>query len=371
MGKTIALSSLLLLLAISGIASAATIGWEESRGRFENMFGGSGSTSWLQLGVVALSICIAFNTLMYMAGSALQSEHLKKYAEGEFLHVTASSMLIFFSVFLLSQFMGPGGTGGFAQDYLGGGSIVSCAAMPSGYYKIFIDDAFGSGPLGAFKCKLQEKITALDKAYDNLFKENMGQERFTSLCISAFGVPVYCGDWSLQKHQQVEMNHLVANKIVGLLMPLHAEFVLVEYIQNNMLTVFLPLGLLLRILPVTRGVGGLFIAVAIGFYFVFPIFYILTDPTYVKIDQAAADMQAGMCFSGFKGVAVVLSSQYVNAGDTGLALGNASELVFQLSIATLFYPFVAFVIAMIFIRAVTPLLGGDTGELMRMAMRLG
>ena len=37
----------------------------------------------------------------------------------------------------------------------------------------------------------------------------------------------------------------------------------------------------------------------------------------------------------------------------------------------MFYPFVALVITLIFIRAMTPLLGGDTGELMKMVARLG
>lgn len=361
----------LLLLSIASLAFAEEMSWEGSRGRFEMLFG-TGAGSWMPLAIAAIMICVIFNTLTYMAGVVFQSEHLKKYAEGEFLQVTASAMLIFFGVALLNMLMGStGGAGGFFGEALGGASTVSCSAVSSGSYAVFTEAQFGGGPLGAFKCKIQEKITALDMAYNNVFAENMPLERFTSLCISIFGVPVYCGDWSIQQHQQVEMNHLIATKIVGLLMPLHAEYVLVEYIQNNMLAVFLPLGLLLRIFPITRGVGGLFIAMAIGFYFVFPFFYIVTDPTYVKADQKMTDMQQGMCFTGFSGAAVVLSSQYVGAFGTGLALGNASDLVFQLTIATMFYPFVAFVIAMIFIRAVTPLLGGDTGELMKMAARLG
>lgn len=368
MKKSIALACLLLAL-VAGIAFADTITWDQSLARFSFLLGNNG---WLALCVVAIAICVAFNTLLYMAGMMFQSEHLKKYAESEFLQVTASTMLIFFSIALLNMLMGSSSSGGgFIGNYLGGASTVSCGAEQSGVYGIFSNTDFGGGPLGAFKCKIQEKITALDVAYNNVFEENMPQERLTSMCISAFGVPVYCGDWNIQKHQAVEMDHLVATKIVGLLMPLNGEYVLVQYIQNNMLTVFLPLGLLLRIIPFTRGVGGLFIAIAIGFYFVFPVFYILTDPTYVKADTPTTDLEQGMCFTGFSGAAVLLSDQYVNVGQTGLALGNATELVYELTIAIMFYPFIAFVIAMIFIRATTPLLGGDTGELMRMAMRLG
>ena len=58
------------------------------------------------------------------------------------------------------------------------------------------------------------------------------------------------------------------------------------------------------------------------------------------------------------------------AGET-LALDNGKLLLFQLTISVMFYPFVSLVITLIFIRAMTPLLGGDMGELMKMVARLG
>jgi hypothetical protein len=204
------------------------------------------------------------------------------------MQVTASSLMIFFAVALIYQLTDSiNGTGNdisamsFMGELIGAGSVIPCAASDNGggkeIFDIWQDSRFGAGPMGAFKCKIQEKITALDRAYNNVYKANFPVERLTSMCINIFGAPVYCFDWNLDLHIAVEKAHLIATKIVGLLITLHAQFIMAEYIQRNMLSVFLPMGLLLRVFPITRGVGGLFIALAVGFFFVFPLFVLLTD----------------------------------------------------------------------------------------------
>ena len=359
---------LALLLLLSPLAGA---GFDDFKGQQGKTFSDRLTGDWMGLATIAVAICIFFNLLVYMAGFALHSEHLKRYAKSEFLQVSASSLMIFFSIALLYQISSSGID--FMGDVLGAGaSSVSCAAMPTGKFELWQDSKFGSGPMGAFKCKVQEKITALDKAYDNVFNSNMAQERLESLCISLFGAPVYCWSWNLELHQKVEEAHLVATKIVSLLVPLHAQYSLAEYLQRNMLAIFLPAGLVLRVFPLTRGVGGLFIAIAIGFFFVFPTFIVLTDPTFVKVDEVQKDQQAGKCFTGFTGSAVLLAS--IDTGSmqqSAIATASGAELVYQLTVGALFYPFVSLVLTLMFIRAATPLLGGDTGEIMRMVSRLG
>jgi hypothetical protein len=264
--------------------------------------------------------------------------------------------MIFFAVALLY-----GLTSGSAIDLMGEaigkGSTVACAAADGGQYRVFGSVQFGGGPLGAFKCKVQEKITALDSAYRNIAQENKPTELWTSVCFSLFGAPVWCGDWDEERHMEVEIAHYTATRIVSLLMPLHAQYVLAEYLQKNMLSVFLPIGLLLRILPFTRGIGGLFIALSVGFFFIFPTFFILTDPTYVRADERLQDRIGGICYSGFKGATVLVYNIFNLQGSSGagsLASARGADLVYQVSIATVFYPFIALVLTLAFVRALTP-----------------
>ncbi len=362
---------LVLLLAVALSSAGISAFKDQGKAQFEPYMGTGGS--WYPLAITAVILCFFFNTLVYMAGHALQAENLKKYARTEFLQVSASSLMIFFVILLLFE-LSEGGAFDLMENLTGASGSIACSAVSTGRYYFWNENAFGGGPIGAFKCKVQEKITALDKQYWNIFNANMGTERLSSTCVSFFGFPVWCWDWDLELHKKVEQSHLLCTKITGLLMPLHAQFVLAEYVQKNMLAVFLPLGLLLRIIPATRGVGGLFIAIAIGFYFVWPTFSVLTDPTFVRgDDNKISDRLAGMCFTGFRGVAVIMNSALYGLGGDDNALANAQgeALLFEMTIGTLFYPFIALAITLIFIRTATPLLGGDTGELMRMVARLG
>ena len=58
-------------------------------------------------------------------------------------------------------------------------------------------------------------------------------------------------------------------------------------------------------------------------------------------------------------------------GQSGMAVGSATSLLYELTIAILFYPFIALIIALIFVRATAPLLGSEAGDFMKMVSRLG
>ena len=373
--------ALLLAISLAHAGDGFTDFSQKAGKSFESKLGPpsgvSPGGSWWGLAIVAITIGVLFNALIYMMGAALESESLKRHAKAEGIQVTASALMIFFAVSLLYTLSnGSLSALSFMRDMIGSGSTIRCAAdgVPGGTYNIWVDYGYGPGPLGAFKCKVQEKINALDATYRDIYNANMGPEKSLSMCYMLFGAPVWCNSWDLSQHQKVEENHLLAAKIVGLLMPLHAQYTLAEYLQQNMLAIFLPAGLVLRIFPFTRGVGGLFIAIAIGFFFVFPTFFVLTDSSYVKADaQAVSDNTAGMCFTGFKGAAVLQGLANSQAANTqgSLANMNATERLYEITIGTLFYPFVALVLTLIFVRAMTPLLGGDLGELMKMVARLG
>ena len=338
--------------------------------------------SWWQIAVFAILICISFNALVYMLGFALESQEVKNYAKAEFLQVSASSLMIFFAVDLIFL-VSVGGQANtvsafdFVGDILGNGdSSISCSATSGGVFKLWKGDPqFGTGPMGAFKCKIQEKINALDNAYENVRSANLAEEQKESICYYLLGVPVWCGSWDLDTHKRVEQAHLISSKITDVLVSLHAQYVFAEYIQKNMLTVFLPFGLVLRIFPFTRGLGGLFISLGVGFFFVWPTFFLLTDPTFIKVNNPPDQpKQEGVCFAGFRGSNTLIAGVVmpaVTAQKSDLAISQGKDLVYQMTIGSMFYPFVALALTLIFVRAMTPLLGGDMGELMKMVSRLG
>lgn len=363
--------AVLLASSLAHPQSGDFAAFEKQAGKsFQKSFEGD----WQALALVAIAAGILFNAIIYMAGMALEAENLKRYARAEGLQVTASALMIFFAVSLLYTMANSGLS--FFGEVIGPGSVIRCAdesiAADNYNYNIWTDYGFGTGPLAAFKCKLQEKITALDRAYGNIRSINLAPEMRLSICYMLFGAPVWCNSWDTALHQAIEERHLLAAKIVGLLMPLHAQYTLAEYLQKNMLSVFLPAGLVMRIFPFSRGLGGLFIALAIGFFFVWPAFFVLTDSSFVKVSEQAAPGAAGICYTGFKGTAIVQSMANYGANSAeALSIASMTELLYQVTIGAMFYPFLALVLTLMFVRALTPLLGGDLGELMKMVARLG
>lgn len=330
---------------------------------------------WKVYALAAVLICIGFNGLVYMLGEAFSLDNMKRWAKAEFLQVSASSLMILFVSLMLFE----GGTTVFnyiEDELVPAGSTITCQGKNFGIFApggTFASATAGGGPIEAFKCKLQENIYVLDGMYTSIYNNNLGVERSASTCWLLFGMNVYCGSWNLGVHQQVEQAHLLGEKIVPLQVALHGQFALAEYISKNMLSVFLPLGIVLRVFPITRGAGGLLIAIAIGFYFVFPLAFVMLDPSFVKIEGApsAIVQDANMCYPGFKGSTVLINS----------VLGGQLQQIFQsyaayadqlarLTVHIMFYPFVALALALIFVRAAAPILGGDTGEIMRMVAKL-
>ncbi|VVB58707.1 Uncharacterised protein [Candidatus Anstonella stagnisolia] len=347
------------LLLLCASASAA---WGDDTG-FRGQWDPSGR-NWQYYALVAVLVCIGFNALVYMLGTAFHLENMTRWAKAEFLQVSASSLMILFVVGML---FGVSGTVEYLQNWvIGQGSTVLCSGK-----NVNVMDS--GGPIEIVKCKLQEHITNLDNMYNDIYKKNLKMEARTATCYILFGMPVSCGDWNMEWHKKVEQAHLLGEKIVPLQVALNGQYALATYIANNMLGVFLPLGIILRIFPITRGVGGLLIAIAIGFYFVFPVIFVMQDPTFVKAaGRPSAIMQdPDMCFAGFKGVSILINSIPQSEDDSiSMDYNNYGELLAQLTVKIMFYPFVAFALALIFVRAATPLLGGDTGEIMRMIAKL-
>lgn len=333
--------------------------------------------SWYPAAMAAILVSIFAIALIYMAGEAFHAENLKRYARGELLQTVASALMIIFAVALLYEVSG-GGAFKLMGEALGGSGSIGCAAAPQGRFLLWEDNAgFGSGPIGAFKCKTQERIDGAEACYQDIESKNRHQEAFLSFCLSFFGFPVFCNSWNFEAHQNVEENHLLATKLVSILIALHAEYALSDYVGSTMLSIFLPLGLVLRIFPFTRGVGGLLIAMAVSFYFVWPTFAVLSDPSLIRVvpTESPSDILQKGCFTGFKGAAVLMSNAFASTvsgvGISQLANESCTESLFQITVSTMFYPFVAFVVALIAVRALTPLLGGDLGDIMRMVGRLG
>ncbi len=93
---------------------------------------------------------------------------------------------------------------------------------------------------------------------------------------------------------------LAARTMAAAIMALNSQTVLLRMAGTFFFPVLLPLGLFLRTFHITRGTGGVLIAFAVAFYFVYPIATLVTkgmtdavsipaSPSYPSIDYLEAD----------------------------------------------------------------------------------
>ncbi|MCP4648403.1 MAG: hypothetical protein GY852_11850, partial [bacterium] len=180
---------------------------------------------------------------------------------------------------------------------------------------------------------------------------------------------------------EVETFHYIAHTCVQLMFFLSAKMVILQYVQQNMLQFFLPLGLVLRTFHFTRGIGAFFISLAIAFYFIYPTMVFIMDSSYASSPESTEPqlpeiIGVGMCnipmFGSLSFGSAALQKLW-NSGERARSLSLSKDLATFLSriYTHLFFSnMVAFAIALTFMRFSVSILGGDMTPFMGMVGRL-
>ena len=237
-----------------------------------------------------------------------------------------------------------------------------------------VDDAFD-----AIKdCRIIPKAEQLNKIQhkirnDQTSKNNMN---FLNFDLSFFGITVLKGNWLPDVYQSVESRRIINNLCTSLLVSLNAQSFLLSYIQINMLHVFLPLGIILRSFKFTRGVGALFIALAIGLYFIFPVIFVLLDPGFVAtpLPESPAIPPNQYCYPtmGFATTVynTMVTESGVGTGMDNLSLNNLANSLSQVYLSLVLHPLISLFITLIFVRYMMTILGGDAYAMMKMVSKV-
>ncbi len=138
-----------------------------------------------------------------------------------------------------------------------------------------------------------------------------------------------------------------------------AQKMLLEFVDETMLSVFLPIGLLMRVFPFSRRTGSTIIALVLAAYFVFPTTILInqqiwemvanpqgTDPNCAKIGDSCSvdkgccsyDCRAGRCvspltdFTEYTSIYSLCHEEYDETGLWGSAMGEAQTYLSSLAL---------------------------------------
>lgn len=311
------------------------------------LLAGWGATStWFLVAVLAVVVTGLVLGMIYVIAYAFSFNTLKRYAVLEFLQLAATALMVIFLVLMIEV----------GSAFLTGlvGSQMICKE------KSFVE------PINAAMCKTSERLEYFNNLFNYIKEADKWPERFYHFSVTAYGIPIFQGLWFKAIHRPVETYHYIAVKISSIMISLNAQMFVLKYIKENMLAVFLPLGIILRVFNFTRGIGGFFIALAISLYFIYPtVLFIMAStsgapPTVPQLVQTRPDMCDTPVLAG---LSVGAAPSQSLSGSSTMLINIASINSFMSTVfVKMFYEnMVAFAIALTAMRYATTLLGGESG----------
>ena len=337
----------------------------------QSFFGANGANwaaTFLPLTIMAVMAAMTIHTILYIAGRSFNVRSLEAFAKSEMLQTGATAFMAIFLVAMVAGAME------LAQSFISG--EVHCGTEPieigQDDVNSTMDDAYD-----AIRCRMQEKAVAIANIQSRIMTDSWTAAQFNLMntALSVLGVTIFKGDWVPSLYQATEKARIANNLATVLLIGLNAQSALLDYIQANMLHVFIPLGIFLRSFFFTRPVGALFIAVGVGMYFIFPIFYVLLDPGFVPApppEPPDYPFESNYCYATMTSSVTILKTlESGGLGSTaGLTYGSIKSELTKSYMSLILHPLIAFFMTMVFIRYMMSILGGDTYELTKMVSKV-
>ncbi|MEM3369410.1 MAG: hypothetical protein QW783_04310 [Candidatus Micrarchaeia archaeon] len=344
-----------------------------------------GLSPWFVVSTIVLLIAFLGVAIFYMIAYAFQSDQFKRIAFAELMQVLASALLIAFlfgfetfETDMLTKLEGTSRTITAALVLNSSGGSVQAGAL-SGQIQISPFDVSLAFMRNMLDCAKQQMKTEYDKAktYSKLMTMYLGiiieLSKKKDLSLPLPNPFAFVKSWAITA-AKADYN---MNELAWLSLFLYAQIAVLKFIETSLFTLFLPIGLILRSFPPTRGAGAVLVAIAIGFYFVYPLVYTLLyvgGPRQIEGCNLQIQLSPEM----------VEKSCPVNIGATESILTSGAEDFAQLDASTLkiqagmnsmrFMAFVYMLISLgvtfIFIRSLSSILGADISEIGRTMFRM-
>ncbi len=310
--------------------------------------------SWLPVMIIVTLISFLLAAIIFMVGTALGSARIRNYGAAEFYEAIATAIIVIAFVYVCAVLfgLGPGSLVAYINPYstafhLIGSTLSTAQTMYSSIYYVYFPWAestsvsIGIGGPGSSISKSSTatvyKAAAVTGTFLNAY----------SLIISVF---------------LLEPANAVAKLILEGMAVLYAEYYLLVFFSVAAIPVFLIPGVIFRALLPTRGLGGVMIAMAIGFYLIMPALfatvYFFTAPGLIK-DMGLANAQ-------MQSVSVLGSSITSPNSPAVLALTGSQQALSGFWMLILFYP--ALIIGFVYsaIVEISKLIGGTYRATSRM-----
>ena len=355
--------------------------------QFTNVWINSGFP-WEASALILTVITFSVSALAYMLSRVFISKELEKWAKIEFMYALSSIILVAFIIFLV-DFMAVKAT-----EF---GVLLS---VDRDYLRSQVQS--DQSPFAIANFYVSTMANCVRARYIDIFALAFVPKLLLSLEIASksfsFSVPGFVGGLLMNG-----LNFVLSATytLTYLLYTLDFQKHLLLLARETMLTVFLPIGIVLRAFPFTRSPGNLMIAIAIGFYFVYPIAYGMllaiskpvsliegncgiqgfTDAssyfdTSRQIDDAGGRdpsltlRTASLTTFGVSSIFNIVLSIDTYVTHLSLLLTNFGSVLSELILYVIFYPVVVMILTYTFIKGFSTFLGVEAQDFAQGLVRL-
>jgi len=211
----------------------------------------SGLATWMPSIIASAIISIVIAVFLYFVRIIFNDPQTNALAKKETYQVIANIFLIFFIIFLLS----------FVNDAIANAIHVAHGSK---------GDVFTVQQAACYYCLNVRDSMILEYSMATMMRGFL--DTASSLDLPNIPSTLVFFDLSLNKF------YMVLSSLIDTMLKVYgwgiAEWIvkvpLVQFFSTTMITVFMPLGLILRNFPGTRKAGGGIVALALAFYFVYP-----------------------------------------------------------------------------------------------------
>jgi len=341
-----------------------------------------GVSPWFSVSMIILFIAFSGAVIFYMIAYAFNSDQYKRIAFAELMQVAASFLLIgflfgfeMFETDLLTKLEKTSGTITSALMLSGGGQIPSGAL--SGQIQI--------NPFDVSYAFLRNMLNCTENNLKNLYARAQVWENLMNMQLQfKVEIPILKEETPLNPFAYVSSFATKAagyeydiNELTWLAIFLYAQIAVLKFIETSMFTVFLPIGLILRSFPPTRGAGAVLVAIAIGFYFVYPLTYtVLYVGTSPVIDGCSiaipldVSKSSETCPVNVGAVSDTMTSAAESAVSLDAVLPQIESGTTSMRFVALVYMIISLGVTFIFVRSLSSILGADISEIGRSMLRM-
>ena len=208
---------------------------------------------WAPLAIIVATLAFMLAVLIFMAGIATKNQKIRNFGVGEMYEAIASMLIAAGFLFIAAVLFGliP--------------SVVTGPINPYNTSLSYISTTINTTSSLASRLFL---ISALDRYYASITPQvcflNVKIVTCSSDAFRPFGVTILLFYWPAWALTQFLLDALIS---------LYTQYYFILFFLYAGIPVFLIPGIILRAFLPTRGVGGMMIAIAIGFFLVMPVLF--------------------------------------------------------------------------------------------------